>query len=439
MSCSTPAPTDWAAFAAIDWGSRQHAWSLLPAQGGSVQSGVLRSTPEAVELWAMELYQRFSACPIAVAVEQKRGPLVYMLGKYDHLVLHPVPPTMSASYRRAFIPSGAKSDPGDAQLLLDLLLHHRERLRPLPAETEQTRLLQFLVESRRNFVQQKVDAVLRLTACVEQYFPQLRTWFGKLDTPLVADLLRRWPVLSQLQRCHPGTLRRFLVTHGSRKEELIQQRIQLIYAAVPAVTDEVVIEACYRRAQALTRVIGVLREDIAALDKRIDAVTAEHPDASLFASFPGAGRATVPRLIAAFGTRREAYTAAGDLQSLSGIAPAKIASGNSTAIRMRRACPKFLRQTFHEFAGQSIPHSPWAKLFYQVHLRGDKKHHHAAVRALAFKWMRILYHCWKNHEPYDERKFLDAQARSPHAAGRELFAQYDPKTGFFRPKAGRQI
>lgn len=130
MSCSTPAPTDWAAFAAIDWGSRQHAWSLLPAQGGSVQSGVLRSTPEAVELWAMDLYQRFSACPIAVAVEQKRGPLVYMLGKYDHLVLHPVPPTMSASYRRAFIPSGAKSDPGDAQLLLDLLLHHREHLRP---------------------------------------------------------------------------------------------------------------------------------------------------------------------------------------------------------------------------------------------------------------------------------------------------------------------
>jgi hypothetical protein len=76
MSCSNPAPCDWAAFAAIDWGSRQHAWSLLPAQGGSVPSGVLRSTPEAVELWAMQLYQRFSARPIAVAVEQKRGPLI---------------------------------------------------------------------------------------------------------------------------------------------------------------------------------------------------------------------------------------------------------------------------------------------------------------------------------------------------------------------------
>lgn len=435
MSCSPSTPSDWAAFAAIDWGSRQHAWSLLPAPGGPVQSGVLSATPEAVELWAMELHQRFSARPIAVAVEQKRGPLIYMLGKYDHLVVHPVPPTMSASYRRAFIPSGAKSDPSDARLLLDLLLHHREHLRPLSAETSQTRLLQFLVESRRNFVQQKVDGVLRLTDCVAQYFPQLRTWFGKLDTPLIADLLQRWPELGQLQHCHPGTVRRFLVDHNCRKEELIEQRIQLIRSAVPAVTDEVVIEACSCKAQALSRLIGVLRADIAKLDKRITEVAADHPDAPLFASFPGAGRTTVPRLIAAFGTRRDAYASAADLQCFSGIAPAKITSGNSTAIRIRRACPKFLRQTFHEFAGQSIPHAAWAKLFYQAHLRGDKKHHHAAVRALAFKWMRILFHCWKNNEPYDERKFLDAQARSPHAAGRALSVVLDPKTGFFRPKA----
>lgn len=426
-------PHDWAAFAAIDWGTKQHAWSVVPAKGGPVQSGVLPSTPEAVELWATDLYHRFCARPIAVAIEQKRGPLVYMLGKYDHLVLHPVPPSMSANYRLAFIPSGAKSDSGDAHLLLDLLCHHRDHLRPLPAETKQTRLLQFLVESRRQFVQQKVDAVLRLTDCLRQYFPQLHTWFDKLDTPLIADLLERWPSLRQLQRSHAGTLRHFLVDHGCRKEKAIQERIRLIYAAVSAVTDEVVIEACSRKAQALTRVIGTLRVDIDALDKRIAEVTADHPDAALFSSFPGAGKATVPRLIAAFGTRRDAYASALELQSLSGIAPAKIASGNSTAIRMRHACPKFLRQTFHEFAGQSIPHSQWANQFYHLHLRGDKKHHHAAVRALAFKWLRILFHCWKNNELYDESKFLDARARSPHVPGRQLSTLFDPKTGFSRP------
>lgn len=438
MSNSIGSPSgdpDWAAFAAIDWGSKLHAWSLRPATGGNVQNGILKNTPEAVDVWAMELHQRFAARPIAVAVEQKRGPLVYMLGKYPHLVLHPVPPGMSAAYRRAFYPSGAKSDPADAQLLLTLLLQHRDRLRPLSMETTETRLLQCLVESRRSFVQQRVDAVLRLHACLQQYFPQLCTWFERLDAPLVTDLLDRWPVLGQLQKAHPGTLHHFFVEHNCRKEELIQQRIQLIYAAMPAVTDEVILEACSRRAQILGHVIQLLGKEIAPLEKRIEEVTAKHPDAPLFASFPGAGKATVPRLIAAFGTRRDAYASADDLQAFSGIAPAKISSGNSTAIRMRHACPKFLRQTFHEFAGQSIPFSQWAKAYYQTHLDGDKKRHHAAVRALTFKWLRILYHCWKNHELYDERKFLDAQARSRHLLGQKLAWQSDPKTGFSKVKA----
>jgi len=346
-----------------------------------------------------------------------------------------VPPGMSAAFRRAFYPSGAKSDPADAQLLLTVLLQHRDRLRPLSVETTETRLLQFLVETRRSFVQQKVDAVLRLNACVQQYFPQLCTWFERLDAPVVTDLLERWPRLAQLQKAHPGTLRHFLVEHNCRKKELIQQRIESIYAAMPAVTDEVILEACSGRAQILGRLIRLLEDQIAPLEKRIEEVTAAHPDASLFASFPGAGKATVPRLIAAFGTRRDAYTTAQDLQCFSGIAPAKIASGNSTAIRMRHACPKFLRQTFHEFAGQSIPHSSWAKEYYQTHLHNDKKkRHHLAVRALAFKWMRILYHCWQNNEPYDERKFLGSQARSRHLFGQQLAFQSDPKTGFSKLK-----
>ena len=87
--CSSPGEPDRAAFTAFDWGSKRHAWSLRPATGGNVQDGILDNTPEAVDLWAMELHQRFSGRPIAVAVEQKRGPLVYMLGKYAHLFLHP--------------------------------------------------------------------------------------------------------------------------------------------------------------------------------------------------------------------------------------------------------------------------------------------------------------------------------------------------------------
>lgn len=425
---SSPAEPDWAAFAAIDWASQKHFWALRPATGGASQNGVLENTPEAVELWAMQLHQRFPTGPIAVAVEQKRGAVVYMLSKYDHLVLYPIPSTMSARYREAFYPSGAKSDPADAELLLSILLQHREHLRPRQLDTPDTRLLQFLTEWRRQLVQLKVDSVLRLIDCVQQYFPQLRKWFPALDASIVAALLQRWPGLPELQRAHPGTLKRFFLEHSRGHKDTVPQRIEAIYAATAAVTDPIVIEACTRKTQALLAILTVLRPQVKDLETRIQEIVAKHPDAPVFASFPGAGAATVPRLIAAFGTCRDAYPHVRDLHHLSGIAPVKIASGNTSFISFRHACPKFLRQTFHEFAGQSIPHSPWAKVFYETHLKGDKSRHHMAVRALAFKWMRILYRCWKDQQPYDERIFVERQRRSPHLLGRDLVALWNTKS-----------
>jgi hypothetical protein len=51
-----------------------------------------------------------------------------MLSKYEALHLFPVPSTMAASMRQALYPSGAKDDPRDADLLLDLLLQHRDKI-----------------------------------------------------------------------------------------------------------------------------------------------------------------------------------------------------------------------------------------------------------------------------------------------------------------------
>ena len=35
-----------------------------------------------------------------------------------------------------------------------------------------------------------------------------------------------------------------------------------------------------------------------------------------------------------------------------------------------------------------------------------RKSHQSALRALAFKWIRIIYHCWKTITRYDEAKYL---------------------------------
>ena len=119
----------------------------------------------------------------------------------------------------------------------------------------------------------------------------------------------------------------------------------------------------------------------------------------------------IPRLIAAFGTRRERFDNAYQMQCYSGIAPVKEASGRTQRVHFRWACPKFLRQTFHEFALHSIGQSEWARAYYQ-HLRDDqKKSHHTAVRALAYKWIRIIFRCWKDSKPYDEQVYLQSLRR----------------------------
>jgi Transposase len=136
MSNSLPiTEPEWAAFASIDWADREHAWRLVPAGSAVHEQGALENTPEAVDRWATNLCVRFGGRPIAVCLEQSRGPLVYMLSKYAHLVLFPVHPSTAARYRQVFFSSGAKDDPRDAASFLDLLLLHRSQLRHWQPDT----------------------------------------------------------------------------------------------------------------------------------------------------------------------------------------------------------------------------------------------------------------------------------------------------------------
>jgi transposase len=215
-------------------------------------------------------------------------------------------------------------------------------------------------------------------------------------------------------------LRRFFHQHNCRSEERIQERITAIYQAIPATQDEAVLQAGVLTARGLVALLATLRRNIAGLEQRIEQLVASHPDGALFASLPGAGAALVPRLIVAFGTRRERYDNAYQVQCYSGIAPVKEASGKTEWVHFRRACPKFLRQTFHEFASHSIAQSEWAKAYYR-HLREDKKKsHHAAVRAVAYKWIRIIFRCWKDGKLYDEQAYVQSLRRRGALLGSAL-------------------
>src|SRR5262252_9024402 len=85
-------------------------------------------------------------------------------------------------------------------------------------------------------------------------------------------------------------------------------------------------------------------------------------------------------------------------------------SGKQSWVHWRYQCPKFLRQTFVEWASESIRFSLWARAYYQQQ-RDKGAVHQVAVRALAFKWIRIVFRCWHNRTPYDESVYLAALQR----------------------------
>lgn len=410
------AEPQWAAFVAIDWGEQRHYWALQAA--GSAESewekGELEHTPEAVEEWAVQLCRRFGGQPIAVCLEQSRGALVYQLSKYAHLVLYPIHPNAAAEFRKALHPSGAKSDGADAADLLEYLIHHRNHLRRLDPDTPETRKLKMLVEQRRHLVDEKTRLSNRITGWLKIYFPQVLSWIDDIDSPLGLDLLERWPTLDVIKRVKPNVLARFFRQHNCRSEQRIQERIDAIYAAQPAITDTAMLEAGPAIVSSWVRAAKAYAQGIAEFDQQIEQALAVHPETALFRSFPGLGPALLPRVVAAFGTNRERFTTAADLQRYSGVAPVTEQSGKTKIVHMRWACPRFLRQSFLEWAARSTEKSRWARAFYDLK-RSEKMKHNAIIRALAYKWQRIAFICWKRNTPYNEQLYLDALNRTRFA------------------------
>ena len=229
---SSPIP-EVLAWVGLDWADQEHHGRLQAAGSSPVESFVLPQRPAALQDWVGELRRRFPLGRIAVAVEQARGPLVYALMTYDFLLLYPVPPKTLADYRQAFFSSGAKSDPQDADLRLELVRSHADRLRVWQPEDERTRQIQMLAEQRRNLVDDRTALTNRLTALLKESFPQALEWAGELSRPRACEFLRRWPSLESLQRARRSEVRHFYREQGWKDPAALEQRLVEIRQAVP--------------------------------------------------------------------------------------------------------------------------------------------------------------------------------------------------------------
>jgi transposase len=410
---------EFAAHVGWDWADKEHELSVSSG-GRPARKEIVGGSANAIHEWAAAQLKRYDGAPIAVCIESSRGTAVHALMCYPHIVLHPVNPKSASLLREALFPSQKKDDPVDADVLRQFVEKHRDRLHPLNPGDAATRKLGLLSEHRKKIVNGITQVTNRLRSNLKDYYPQALELIGDLDTQLACDFLEQWPTLQQLKRARPTTIETFFRRHNSRSAERIAERLAIISSARVLTDDRALVEGgSIKTACDVLELRGKLAAR-AQIDKAIGDEYPEHPDYALINSFPGVGPVIGPRLIGLLGLDRDRFTSAKQLQQFTGIAPITRQSGGrkgAKSVHRRLARPKFPHQTIVEWAGLSIPHSPWAMAYYeQLIARGLR--HYAALRALGYKWLRILFQCWATATPYSEQRHIAELARrgSPVAA-----------------------
>ena len=299
------APDTCAAFVGLDWADATHD-GCLQAAGASKRACLqLEHTPEAIEAWGTTLRTRFNGYPVAVCLARNKGPLVFALRTYDLLILFPLTLLTLARYREAFTPSRAKDDPTDAALQLALLLTHRDKLPPLNPQSPAMRALAQLVAHRRRVGGDTVRITHRLTRTLKNSFPQVLQWFPDQDTPILCDVLSRWPTRNAAPLARRSTLETFFRAHPGRSADVVTPRLHAIKAATPLTTDAGVIAPHAVLVQALVTQLRGTLEAMATFDTASAQRAQNHPDFPLFQALPGAGPVFASRRLGAFGEQRE--------------------------------------------------------------------------------------------------------------------------------------
>ena len=387
---------------------------LLPGSDAPRREKI-STRPEALLEWVHSLRALHPNGRIAVCIEQPCANIASFLGQFDFIDLFLVNPILISNFRDSFHTARPKDDKKDAGSIALFLLERYRKLEPWRPASAQIRQLRSYLAHRRMLVDQVTETTNRLTAALKLYYPQALELSGKkLAAPLACRFLERFPDLETLQATPAVELRAFYYANKSRRKPVVEERVAAAASAIPITTDEGLIAPGRELVLFLVRQLDLLRPQIKRYEQLIATIMAEHEDSQIFEALPGAGVNLSARLLATFGDDRSRFPSPESVQRLTGIAPVTKQSGKKRYVHRRftkRTCPHFEHQTFIEWVSQTILKPGWARAYWKLQ-KAKKVGHWAIMRALAYKWIRILHRCWIDRVPYDEARYIAALKRA---------------------------
>lgn len=346
-----------------------------------------------------------------IAIERAEGLLVEHLQSRGHAVFA-VSPRIAARARERYKIAAVKDDRCDAFVLADTLRHEHLRWRPLSVASPLLAEIRALARDRDRLLETQQSVEHQLRMILEAYHPAPVRLFSSVDRQITLSFVLDYPTPAVAARVKTTRMAGFLARHhypGRVPAQVLAERMRanLLTASPGTVAGKSF------SAQSYSRLLQLLHSQLADYDDAIAAAIAEHPDAPIFASFPGVGRVTTAVLLAEIGEDRRRYPRPEALLAEAGLAPVTRSSGRSRSVRFRYAANTRLRESAMWWAYNSIKESPWAAAGFRQARDQRGQRYHRALRGLAARWMRVLWRCWSDGVPYDPAKHASAAQLSP--------------------------
>ncbi len=390
-------------FVGVDWSEDHHDACVIDVDGrvlgkARVQDGVqgVAQLHELVATHAEEPSQ------VAVGIEIDRGLLVGALVAAGYAV-HAVNPLSVDRYRDRHRTSGAKSDPGDARVLADLVRTDRHLHPEVAGDTDLAEAVKVLARAHQGLVWSRQRHLNQLRNALREFYPAALQAFGTdLASGDALAVLGAAPNPAAGRQMSVARIAAALRRGGRRRRVTAgAEEIRSALRSAQLEAPDVLSGAYGEVVRSMVRIVAEMTEQIGALERELEARFEEHPDAKVLRSLPGLGSVLGARVLAEFGDDPIRYADPKARKNYAGTSPITIASGRSRVARARFARNRRLADALEMWAFCSLTTSAGARRYYDA-LRARGHGHRRALRSLANRWVAILHGCLRHRAPYSE-------------------------------------
>ena len=390
-------------FCGVDWAEAHHDVAIIDGDGRLlVKRRIADDLAGFSELCALLAEHTGSEgfVPVDVGIETDRGLLVAALRAAGHVVV-PINPKAVSRYRDRHGVSGAKSDPGDALVLAQIMRTDRPAHRVLPDDSEALAALRVLARAHQDAIWARQQISNRLRSLLREFYPGALEAFPTLHSRTALSVLGAAPSPTAAAALSRANLTALIHTAGRGTRPADAERLGAVFAAerlhqLPAV------EAAM--GQAVATLVATLRaadDAVRALEEALEPSFESHPDAEILDSLPGLGLVLGARVLGEFGDDRSRWPDAASRRNYAGSAPITRASGKSRVVLARHVRNRRLADATYLWAFAALTKSPGARGYYDTRrTAGDS--HNKALRRLANKLIGQLHHCLATRERYNE-------------------------------------